>query len=274
VSVRARPPGRFFCCEKTTGSGQAGGDRPGTDEGEEAFMRKGPKGATSVFIAVAVAVVLSVVALGGCMSKAVVDSSTTTVAAVAESSSTILTGSTAASQPDTTTLSSVPVPGSPAATVPVNSTTSTTAKPQGSTSTTKSVTTSTVKVTTTTSTTIKYEIPPLPDGAVLQVVTSDGKATAFSLDQLAALPLASVTIEGKVEEGPRLLDILRAAGVSGFTQVILRGSRGDNTTNTVTSAQVDSDFVLDFTNRGTVKVATPSIPKDNWAKDIYLIEVR
>jgi hypothetical protein len=114
-------------------------------------------------------------------------------------------------------------------------------------------------------------IPVLPEGALLQVVAADGKATAFTLAQLKALPTATITVEGKVEDGFRLRSLLEAVGVTDFTQVVLTGLDG---MNVASSAQVDDNFLLDFTNRDTVKVATTSIPKANWAKDIYLIEVK
>jgi hypothetical protein len=114
-------------------------------------------------------------------------------------------------------------------------------------------------------------IPALPEGALLQVVTANGQATAFTLAQLKALPAASITVEGKVEDGFHLRALLQAVGVTEFTQVVLTGLDG---MNVASSAQVDDNFLLDFTNRDTVKVATTSIPKANWAKDIYLIEVK
>lgn len=83
-----------------------------------------------------------------------------------------------------------------------------------------------------------------------------------------------MTLEGRIQEGPLLLDVLRAAGVTTFTTVVLRGSRGPVYVNTVTADQVDDTFILDFTNHGSVKVASPVFGlQDRNAKDIYLIQV-
>ena len=91
------------------------------------------------------------------------------------------------------------------------------------------------------------------------------------MDDMKKLPLAQLTVEGKVEEGPKLLDILNAAGITDFTEVTLTGSASPAT---LTKAQVDDNTLLDFTNHGTVKLATTYIPKANWTKDISEITVK
>jgi len=56
--------------------------------------------------------------------------------------------------------------------------------------------------------------------------------------------------------------------------VVLTGSRGPTFVNTASASQVDETFLLDFTNHGTVKVASPLFGlKTGDAKDIYLIQV-
>ena len=47
--------------------------------------------------------------------------------------------------------------------------------------------------------------------ALFQVVRADGTSMGFTWDDLKKLPLANLTIEGKVEEGPKLADVLKAA---------------------------------------------------------------
>jgi hypothetical protein len=107
--------------------------------------------------------------------------------------------------------------------------------------------------------------------ALFVVVKADGSSRGFTWDALKALPLANIQVKGKVEEGPKLMDILAAAGVTDFTAVTLTGSNGSIT---LPREQVDDQTILDFTNRGTVKLASTYVPKDDWIKDITRIEVK
>jgi hypothetical protein len=173
---------------------------------------------------------------------------------------------------------------SSATTLPEAATTAQTTHTAQATTTTAGATTTTAKATTTstlppttiqpTTTTEAGEIPPLPEGATLQVITPDGTAVPFTLKQLAALPLHHVNVGGKIQEGPLLLDVLHAAGVTTFSKVVLTGSKGPTYVNEATADQVDDTFVLDFTNHGTVKVGSPLFGLQTGdAKDIYLIQV-
>ncbi len=81
-----------------------------------------------------------------------------------------------------------------------------------------------------------------------------------------------MTAEGKVEEGVKLMGVLSVASVTEFGTVALIGS---SSPVTLTFEQVkDEATILDFTNRGTVKLATPHVPKANWTKDVARIEVK
>ena len=106
--------------------------------------------------------------------------------------------------------------------------------------------------------------------ALFQVITQTGNCIPFTADKLKNLPTAQVTVQGKVEEGPKLLEVLQAAGIEDFKQVTISGSNGEIT---LSQQQVTEQIILDFTNRGTVKLAAVDIPKEGWIKDISLIEV-
>jgi hypothetical protein len=108
-------------------------------------------------------------------------------------------------------------------------------------------------------------------GALFQVIKPDGTSFGFTWDDLKKLPLATLTIEGKVQEGPRLGDVLKAAGVTDFSEVNLNGSAAPVT---LTRAQVDDNTILDFNNHGTVKLASTYIPKPDWTKDVSEIKVK
>jgi len=107
--------------------------------------------------------------------------------------------------------------------------------------------------------------------ALFQVVKADGSRVGVTISDLKALSLKQVTVEGKVEEGPGLLDVLNFAGVTDFREVALTGS---SSPVTLTREQVDDNTILDFTNHGTVKLSTTYIPKANWTKDISEITVK
>jgi hypothetical protein len=107
--------------------------------------------------------------------------------------------------------------------------------------------------------------------ALFQIVKADGTKFDVTLDAVKALPLAQLTVEGKVQEGPKLLDVLSLAGVTDFSEVTLTGSSAPNI---LTRAQVDDNTVLDFSNRGTMKLATTYISKAEWTKDITEITVK
>lgn len=105
---------------------------------------------------------------------------------------------------------------------------------------------------------------------VFQLATADGSTKAFGLGDLKKLPLTSILSDGQPQEGPALLDVLHAAGVSSFGSVTVTGSNGSAT---LTQAEVTKDVVLDFNNRGKVKLVSPSMPKPKRIIDITKIDV-
>ncbi len=107
--------------------------------------------------------------------------------------------------------------------------------------------------------------------ALFQIIKADGTKFGVTLDALKKLPLAQVTAEGMVEEGPYLLDVLALAGVTQFTEITLSGS---SNLVTLTFDQVDENTILDFNNHGTMKLSSTYIPKAQWTKDVAEIVVK
>ena len=107
--------------------------------------------------------------------------------------------------------------------------------------------------------------------AVFQVVKADDTKFDVTLDDIKGLQFANITVDGKVQEGPKLLDVLTLAGVTDFTEVTLTGSASPVT---LTRAQVDDNTILDLNNHGTLKLATTYVPMPDWTKDISLITVK
>jgi hypothetical protein len=112
-------------------------------------------------------------------------------------------------------------------------------------------------------------LPPKPDEALFQLVKADRTVVNFTVADLKKLPFASIMVGAKPQEGPALLEVLNAAGVSDFRQVTVSGQGSV----TLTKEQVTPQVVLDFANRGTVKIASPELPIPSPAKDITLIVV-
>lgn len=107
--------------------------------------------------------------------------------------------------------------------------------------------------------------------ALFQIVKADGTKFDVTLEAIKQLPLARITVDGKVQEGPKLMDVLALAGVTDFTEVTFTGSSAPVT---LTRAQVDDNTLLDFANRGTMKLATTYVPMPDWTKDIAEITVK
>jgi hypothetical protein len=116
-----------------------------------------------------------------------------------------------------------------------------------------------------------------PTGAYRVRVTQDGRElAALGLAELRAVGTATVVAQGSVQEGPRLIDVLRRAGVEDFTSVTVIGPGvRDKGHLELARAQVASDTVLSLAKkRGTVKVAGPAIPADERVRDVTEIRVR
>lgn len=97
------------------------------------------------------------------------------------------------------------------------------------------------------------------------------KLKDFTFKDVLALPQTQVTAGGKVQQGPKLKEVLKAAGVAEYSKVKILGAWQE--TYTLDKSAVDDTVVLDTANRGTCKLAGSSIPKEGWVRDITRIEV-
>ena len=96
----------------------------------------------------------------------------------------------------------------------------------------------------------------------------------FTLADLHALPATRVTIDGKVQDGPTLLSVLAAAGVRGHPAVIVLGAGlRDSGKLVLPASRVNGRIVVDFADRGTVKVCSPQIAWGHWVRDVKEIRV-
>ena len=104
---------------------------------------------------------------------------------------------------------------------------------------------------------------------IFAVVKADGTTQPFSLEQLKALPVKTIMADGKPQEGPAILDVLAAVGVSDFQKVTIAGAGSV----TLSKDEVTADVILDFNNHGTVKLASPTLPIPSPVKEVKTITV-
>jgi hypothetical protein len=112
---------------------------------------------------------------------------------------------------------------------------------------------------------------PTGQGRGYAVVVRDGQGAShrFDLAALRALPQTDVATPqsgGKqTQSGPRVRTVLARAGVGQFGHLKVVGL---DASATFSSAEIDDQVVLDFDNRGTVKLAGANLPQARWVRDV------
>ena len=109
----------------------------------------------------------------------------------------------------------------------------------------------------------------------VSIVRDEDVIRAFDLAELKSFKVRTLKMQGEVQEGPPLLDVLKAAGVEEFSSLTITGTGLKDTGQIVLDAEeIDRDVLLDFSNRGTVKVCGPDILWENRVRDVLRIEVK
>jgi hypothetical protein len=109
------------------------------------------------------------------------------------------------------------------------------------------------------------------DGYSIKILSGSKQIASLSLSELQSLPKVSLTAYGKSEEGPTLPSVLELAGVEEYTKVTVIGmvrGRIASAELTLTRSEITDEVILDFSNRGTCKLAGATIPDDNWIIDV------
>jgi hypothetical protein len=106
---------------------------------------------------------------------------------------------------------------------------------------------------------------------VFQLMRADWGMQTFSLDDLKKLPLATIFAEGNPQEGPSLLAVLKSSGVMEFQEVAITGREG---TKKMTKSEINDEVILDFNNRGSVKLVSPRMPHEARIRDITRIIIK
>jgi len=108
----------------------------------------------------------------------------------------------------------------------------------------------------------------------VSVVVDGETIKRFTLDDLESLKSKRVVMQGQPEEGPPVLTVLSAAGVSEFDSLMFVGMKvRDGGILILPRDEVSGDVLLDIAKRGTAKVCGPEIPQESRVRDVIRIEV-
>lgn len=119
------------------------------------------------------------------------------------------------------------------------------------------------------------EGPPAPPAYSVRVTRDGAVLRTFSVADLRALPQAREEVDGKLEEGPKLSAVLAAAGVEpGYESLLITGlGVRDDGRLRLPAAEIDEAVLLDFADRGTVKVVSPALAWAERVRDVIEIAV-
>jgi len=113
---------------------------------------------------------------------------------------------------------------------------------------------------------------PRAEDVVLRVSQGGQVLADWTLDELkAAIPFTEIDLEGTTQNGPLLLDVLAAAGVTSWERAEVIGwgeGRAFEVGLEIEAGDVDAGWIFDVTNRGTVKLAADDLPKQQWVRDV------
>ena len=119
--------------------------------------------------------------------------------------------------------------------------------------------------------------PPAAD-VVLRIVLDDQVAADWTLSDLEAeTPFADVEVDGDLQSGPRLLDVLAQSGIDEWKSAEVVGmgeGRVFEVALDITAEDVDAEWILDVTNQGTLKLASPDLARQEWVRDVGEIRLR
>ncbi|MDV3426834.1 MAG: hypothetical protein LIR50_06540 [Bacillota bacterium] len=103
-------------------------------------------------------------------------------------------------------------------------------------------------------------------------IVYDGKnVKTYTIEDIKKMPVTSFESEGAKEEGPDVLYILSQNNITEYSKIKFIGMWKDSIT--LTKEEASKDTLVDITNHDTIKLATKSVKKDKWIKDISTIEI-
>lgn len=116
-------------------------------------------------------------------------------------------------------------------------------------------------------------------GYSLKIFFNDKQVASFSLDDLRALPQLTLTVKeaDKVQQGPSLLSVINAAGITDFSQVTVSGWAKQKIATAeavLKKAQLNDRVILDITGRNATKLADGDMSFNDWIIDLEKLVVK
>jgi len=112
-------------------------------------------------------------------------------------------------------------------------------------------------------------------GTLLRVLRDGETLRVWTLEELLALPQQEVEIDGDVQNGPWLRDVLAASNVGEWTRATVVGAgegRAFGIEVEIESGPADG-YILDITRRGTAKLAGLDLARERWVRDMTEIRI-
>ncbi|NQV05439.1 hypothetical protein HQ535_02730 [bacterium] len=113
-----------------------------------------------------------------------------------------------------------------------------------------------------------------PPGAdvILRIVADGSVAADWTLADLEeSVGFTESVIDGDNQTGPLFLDVLAASGVDDWDVAEVRGFGEGRTFEIgldISADDVNETWILDVTNRGTLKLTSPDLPRESWVRDV------
>jgi len=112
---------------------------------------------------------------------------------------------------------------------------------------------------------------------ILTIYVADESVAEWTLAELEAqLVFVTVELDGDEQNGPRVLDVIAASGVTDWRTAEILGKgegRAFDIGIEATNVEIDDAWLFDITNRGTLKLAAPDLPREQWVRDAGEIRI-
>ena len=113
---------------------------------------------------------------------------------------------------------------------------------------------------------------PPAEGVILRIVVGGTVAADWTLADLEdRVTSTEIMIDGDMQSGPLLIDVIAASGVENWQSGEVFGMGEGRTFEVkldVSASEVDDGWILDVTNQGTLKLAAADLPREQWVRDV------
>jgi hypothetical protein len=114
-----------------------------------------------------------------------------------------------------------------------------------------------------------------PPGYTVAVLVDGEVVRRFTPSELGGLPQRTITSDGREQRGPSVLAVLGAVAIGDFVRLEVRGmGLRDDGRLALAAAKIDDDLLLDFSDRGTLKLVSPELGWRERVRDVTELRVR